>query len=868
MAAAALSLRLSLPAALAAGLAPGLAAQLVPPADGQLPFPGSAWNGDAECTAAVDVNADGYPDLIRADSALAVALNNGHAVFATVDDGALPAPAHSSACGDLDGDGHVDLVLASQSGAGSVTTLRGDGTGHFTVLQTRTLSGPGELALADFDLDGRLDLVAGSTGPAFSFQTLAGLGDGTLDAPVPHGSFASTSDIDTADWNRDGNPDVLAGSSVALCIFLGDGAGAFSNGPTVVIGFGWQARLADIDADGWPDLLDGAQGLEPLVAYWRNVAGSLAMPLTYDVYGAKLLAVEQDPADGFPDVVAADEDTVTLLANHAGQLEAKWQNPVTVDMHGVAIADFDGNDEPDLVAGGAVLFAAEDGSVDTALTISLVLKNAQAIALGQLDGGGPMDLVVADHDASKLRYAHGTNSVDPKVSPFDAFWGSVATIPAPIDVGLADANGDGNLDAVVLGGLLAHVAGGLAVNPGDGVALLPEPLVTPLDAPPTQFALGDVDGDGRIDAAVLEGVPSAERFRSWLGTGAGGFTPGGQVSLGAGAERAVLGDVDGDGALDAVATRGGPGAPAGGELLVCHGDGLGGFGAPVVVPQSVHVFRDVVTGDFDADGRQDIAAACLVGGGVALFRNTGAGGFDAPVVGGFVVPGENGLIATDIDQDGALDLVHAGLLDAAVYVIRGDGHGGLHSATAHPCVRGGGLRTVAAARLGGDSMPDLLQLGMTEGALAVLRSVEVADNSWASIGGGIAGVAGQPRASGTGTPGPFAFLDLALEHAAPDAPAVLVLGTSLLGVPFKGGWLAPSPDLVVALPPQRFARHAPALRLLAARRAVGPRPLDAGVHQGPGRDPRPVRGGSGAAARAVKPGGRLVTRRRRCGHPG
>jgi hypothetical protein len=63
------------------------------------------------------------------------------------------------AAGDLDGDGHVDLVVTAK-GADRVDVLRGDGAGNFEyVLSLATGWGPTPVALADLDLDGCLDLL-------------------------------------------------------------------------------------------------------------------------------------------------------------------------------------------------------------------------------------------------------------------------------------------------------------------------------------------------------------------------------------------------------------------------------------------------------------------------------------------------------------------------------------------------------------------------------------------------------------------------------------------------------------------------------------------------------------------------------------
>jgi hypothetical protein len=124
--------------------------------------------------------------------------------------GAIP---NGIAVADLNGDANPDLaVIDNGIGNGDVTTLLGDGRGHFEVKDRNvTLGGsPRAFALADFDADGIADLV---TANFFSstVSVLRGNGDGTFQPAVDFWSGDATTGVAVGDFNDDGRVDVVAG---------------------------------------------------------------------------------------------------------------------------------------------------------------------------------------------------------------------------------------------------------------------------------------------------------------------------------------------------------------------------------------------------------------------------------------------------------------------------------------------------------------------------------------------------------------------------------------------------------------------------------------------------------------------------------
>jgi hypothetical protein len=164
--------------------------------------------------------------------------------------------------GDLDGDGHADLIAAI-SGSGNVAVFRGNGDGTFQAAQTFA-AGPSPVAIvvADFDGDGRPDVTTTNDGPPASGDPghavlLLGNGDGTLQAARRFAIGDSPWAMVTADFDADGRVDVATANieSNNVSVLLNAGSGSFH--PLVAFGAGntaWALAAGDFNGDGRPDL--------------------------------------------------------------------------------------------------------------------------------------------------------------------------------------------------------------------------------------------------------------------------------------------------------------------------------------------------------------------------------------------------------------------------------------------------------------------------------------------------------------------------------------------------------------------------------------------------------------------------------------
>lgn len=304
--------------------------------DGTLAAPATLTIGDnARDLVAADFNGDGKADLAisiqnstgnGSDDEVHVLLGNGDGTFASpIEVNASGIRAGELAAADLNGDGRADLVVGNQSLSNSkIGILLNNGNGTFGQMATHSLSaGVRGIAIGDINNDGHNDIVAvmqqtmaasllnngnGTFSQPMEFQALnSGRGEG-----IVLGNFVGDANLDLAVVSEDGDD---------FGLLMGNGDGTFG-APTVVDDGARNAIVAhDFDGDGDVDFVTSA-GLGNQVEWYTNAGNGTVARSGFDFPGwnSYHLATGDFNGDGKMDVIATGEHPTRAGQNGAGYL--------------------------------------------------------------------------------------------------------------------------------------------------------------------------------------------------------------------------------------------------------------------------------------------------------------------------------------------------------------------------------------------------------------------------------------------------------------------------------------------------------------------------------------------------------------------
>jgi hypothetical protein len=178
----------------------------------------------------------------------------------------------------------------------------------------------------------------------------------------------------------------------------------------------------------------------------------------------------------------------------------------------------------------------------------------------------------------------------------------------PSDVAIGDFNGDGRLDLAVVN----NSDNTVAVLLGNGDGSFQGPIGFPTSTTPNSVVTGDFNSDGKLDLAV---GTSNKQVSVLLGNGDGTFQNHKEYTIGANAQIVAAADVNADGKLDLISANFNDNT-----ISVLPGNGDGTFKGESVFPTSAGPIG-LAVGDFNGNGKLDIAVAASTANTVSVLTD-------------------------------------------------------------------------------------------------------------------------------------------------------------------------------------------------------------------------------------------------------
>jgi hypothetical protein len=280
------------------------------------------------------------------------------------------------------------------------------------------------------------------------------------------------------------------------------------------------------------------------------------------------------------------------------------------------------------------------------------------IAIGDFNRDDKLDLVVANHETNRLTVLLGDGTGGFAPAPNSPI--TVEVKPHVHGVATGDFDGDGNLDLVTD----SWANDQILVLFGDGKANFRTPgtLVRAGKRPYQRHRVADVNGDGKADIITTNVFTEGNNVTVLLSDGRGGFKQptGSPFASGDSPFNLAVGDVNGDGAID-LAVVNSPSSMAEGHgkdgLTVMLGNGNGGFtmlaGSPLATGKTPN---RIAIGDVNGDRVNDIAVSSPDGNNITLFLMSRKGTVASSST--IAVGGKpKGLAIRDLNDDGKADIV-------------------------------------------------------------------------------------------------------------------------------------------------------------------------------------------------------------------
>jgi predicted nucleotidyltransferase len=623
-----------------------------------------------------DLNNDGRLDIVvtlLSDFGIIVFLGNGNGTFSRQLHYSTGSQSRPYACilGDVNNDNRLDVAVSDLHN-GNVVVLLGDGNGSFsnkTSYSTGNYSFPSSVAFGDFNNDSILDIVVANhitntIGVFLGFTYINGVREDICST----GSSSHPRAVALADFNKDTQLDIVMANYELdnVEVLLQDTNKTFSMQimfPTGALSLPTSVAVGDFNNDSELDIAVANSGTENIGLLFGYGNGTFMNQTTFSTGLDSIpqsLAVGDFNNDKRLDIVVADsgtESVLTLLRYDIGALGNQTMYPTGTNSFPVSVTLGDLNND-----GWLDFVVANYGSDNVGVFLGL--------------GNGTF--------SSQTTYSTGSNSY-------------------PYCIAVADFNKDSHLDIIVCNYLKATI--GIFLGFGNGTFSVQTTYPTGIDSGPIAVAIGDFNNDSQLDIVVAN--YRSDNIGIFLGYDNGTFS---NVITYSAANNSLLcsvavGDFNNDNRLDIVVVN-----SAVNNLGVFIGYGNGTFSVMITCSTgSLSVPLSVVVGDFNNDGRLDVAVSLSQTDSIGVLFGNGNGTFSNQMTfptGSGSEP--NRLAIGDFNNDNQLDIAIANYGSNSFDVLLGCANGTFFSPLNYFIGDGSQPNSIAVGDFNNDSRLDII----------------------------------------------------------------------------------------------------------------------------------------------------------------